>query len=37
MASAERTKADAEAKLKEVKDTYNGKSGDYPPKSGPRT
>ena len=29
VASAERTKADAEAKLKEVKDTYNGKSGDY--------
>ena len=29
VASAERTKADAEAKLKEVKDTYDGKSGDY--------
>ena len=29
VASAEHTKADAEAKLKEVKDTYDGKSGDY--------
>ena len=37
VASAERTKADAEAKLKEVKDTYDARAATTPPKSGPRT